>query len=326
MILALLGVVLGLALLVAGGASLVRGATDVAGRMGISPMIVGLTIVGFGTSSPELFVNAMSALAGESNVAFGNVIGSNISNLALVLGVAAVIQPLVVQGQLVLREIPLLLLATTILCVMALDGPLRGLAPVIGLADAIVLMLLFGIFVYISVLDFARVRSSDELIDQIVESPIVEVKPEARFSWLLIILGFVLLFVGGELTIRNSVDLAAALGVSTTIIGLFVVAVGTSMPELVTSIIAATRGESDLAIGNVVGSNIFNTLMVLPVGAAIKSVPVPDGGITDLVVSWMLAAFLIVVFLIGKARLTRSTGVFLLLGYAGYAFFRLSAS
>ena len=154
--LSFIGILAGLVLLLLGGAALVSGASQLAARLGVSPMIVGLTIVGFGTSSPELVINVVGALQGESALAFGNVVGSNISNLALVLGAAAFLQKIEIQGTVIRRELPLLLLVTTIMTVMALDNVLAGETPKIDASDGIVLMLLFGIFVYITVQDVMR--------------------------------------------------------------------------------------------------------------------------------------------------------------------------
>lgn len=287
-------------------------------------MIVGLTIVGFGTSTPELVVNTFGVARGETALAFGNVIGSNISNLGLVLGLAAIIAPISLQSGVVRREVPLLLLATTMMTVMALDGPLEGQAAAIGRGDSLVLLLMFCIFLYITALDFIRERNQDHLFVDIDHSHVVNAAPEGRFSWLLIVLGCALLFTGGELTVRNGAALASQYGVSATIVGLFVVAIGTSMPELVTSIIAAMRRESDLALGNVVGSNIFNSLLVLPVSGLIGRIPLPQGGVGDLIMSWLLAAILIPIFFIGKARFGRVAGVIYLLCYVGYATYRIT--
>ncbi|MEM6513421.1 MAG: calcium/sodium antiporter [Pseudomonadota bacterium] len=317
-----LGILLGVALLIGGGTLLVRGASEIATSYGISPMIVGLTIVGFGTSSPELVVNVIGALNGATGLAFGNVVGSNISNLALVLGAAAIISPIAIQGDVVRRELPLLLLATTMITVMALDGPLENRPAGIGRTDAIVLMLVFGIFIYITALDLMRIHRKDRLIDDIVESAIVVPKSQGRLRWAMVVAGFVLLLFGGEATVRNGVSFAEQIGISTTVVGLFVVAVGTSMPELVTSIIAAVRKESDLALGNVIGSNIFNSLMVLPASGAIAQIPVPDGGVGDLALSWLLAAALIPIFFYGKAYLGRVSGGVFLSIYLGYAVYR----
>ena len=321
--LSFLGIALGIALLIAGGAFLVRGASEIAEGFGVSPMIVGLTIVGFGTSAPELVVNVIGALEGEMGLAFGNVVGSNISNLGLVLGAAAIMSPIAIRGEVVRRELPLLLLATTIMTVLALDGPLEGMPALLGRTDAIVLMLMFLIFLYITGLDLLRLRKRDPLLSDIKCSTIVVTPTKSRLCWLMIFAGFVFLFVGGEMTVRNGVAFAGQLGVSTTVVGLFVVAVGTSMPELVTSIIAAMRKESDLALGNVIGSNIFNSLMVLPGSGIIAQIPIPQGGVTDLIVSWVLAAALIPLFFWGKAYLGRISGGAFLVVYFGYAVYRI---
>jgi cation:H+ antiporter len=309
-------------MLLVGGTILVRGASEIAFRYGVSPLIVGLTIVAFGTSAPELAVNISGALQGATDLAFGNVVGSNISNMGLVLGAAALMNPITIQGQVVRREVPLLLLATTAVTVMALDGPLDGRAASISRSEAIVLMLLFLIFVYVNVLDFARTRRPDPLLATIEHAQLVKTDPQSRLSWLLIAAGIILLVVGGDMTVKYGSVLAERIGISETIIGLFVVAVGTSLPELATSIIAAARRESDLALGNVVGSNIFNSLIVLPVSAMFRNIPVPQGGVGDLVVSWSLAALLIPVFIYGEARMGRKTGFFLLAVYFGYAILR----
>jgi cation:H+ antiporter len=318
-----IGLVTGIALLIGGGTLLVRGASAIATNLGVSPLIVGLVVVGFGTSAPELAINVFGALRGEMGIAFGNVVGSNISNLALVLGAAALVAPIHIQGQLVRREVPFLVLITMIITVMALDGPLEGLPAIISRSESIVLLSLFCIFIYINVLDFVDSRRYDKLLIDIEHKQQTDSHPNSRYLWLFVIGGIALLFGGGEVTIRNGVALASQLGVSSTVIGLFVVAVGTSMPELVTSIIAAKRGESDLALGNVIGSNIFNSLMVLPASGVISQIPVPRGGIGDLALSLVLAALLVPLFFLRRARLTRRIGVFLLLLYFSYAVFRV---
>ena len=162
MLLTSIGLVAGIGLLVLGGTLLVRGASEVAAGLGVSPLIVGLTIVGFGTSSPELVVNIFGSLRGVTEIAFGNVVGSNISNIGLVLGVAAVVMPITLQSQLIRREVPLLILVTTILTVMALDGMLQGQAALISRSEGIVLMLLFCIFFYVNTMDMIEVKTSDE--------------------------------------------------------------------------------------------------------------------------------------------------------------------
>ena len=322
--LSLAGIAGGIALLIGGGALLVRGASEIASRHNISPIIVGLVIVGFGTSSPELVVNIIGAATGASELAFGNAVGSNIANLGLILGITACLVPITIQSSIVRRELPLLLLATTMILVLALDGPLEGKPAVIGRSDSFVLLLVFTIFVYISVLDMIRVQSKDPLLSDIALHTDVMSPSAVRFPWLMVLGGFVLLYLGGEVTIRNSVTFAEAIGIPAAIVGLFVVSLGTSMPELVTSIIAALRNESDLALGNVVGSNIFNSLVVLPVSGLIGKVNVPAGGVGDLVMSWLLAAMLVPIFFLGNGRLGRGVGAMILIAYLAYALIRIA--
>jgi cation:H+ antiporter len=322
--LSLAGIAGGIALLIGGGALLVRGASEIATRHNISPIIVGLVIVGFGTSSPELVVNIIGAATGAGELAFGNAVGSNIANLGLILGITACLVPITIQSSIVRRELPLLLLATTMILVLALDGPIEGKPAVIGRSDSVVLLLVFTIFVYISALDMIRVQSKDPLLSEIALHTDVVGPSAVRFPWLMVLGGFVLLYLGGEVTIRNSVAFAAGIGIPAAIVGLFVVSLGTSMPELVTSIIAALRNESDLALGNVVGSNIFNSLVVLPVSGLIGKVNVPAGGIGDLVMSWVFAAILIPIFFLGNGRLGRPVGALILVAYLVYAVVRLT--
>jgi cation:H+ antiporter len=318
----------GIVLLIGGGTALVAGASQLAARLGVAPLIIGLTIVGFGTSSPELIVNVIGALEGETGLAFGNVVGSNIANLGLVLGLSAMFRPVDIESSVVRREVPLLLLVTSVITVMALDGLIDGSTPVISRSDALVLLLMFGIFVYLTVQDVLLARRRDPLLTEIEDNPIIVTHPVSprvsRACGLWIILGFALLFFGGDLTVKSGVALATELGISSTLVGLFVVAVGTSMPELVTSVIASVRKESDLAIGSLVGSNIFNSLIVLPASCIAGPVLVPQGGVLDLAFTWLLAALLIPVFFIGQARMSRLTGGVLLLAYLGYGWFRLT--
>lgn len=312
--------ILGLFLLLAGGTALVSGASSLAARHGVSPLVVGLTVMAFGTSAPELMVNVMGALRGESELAFGNVAGSNLANLALVLGIAALISPVTIEGLLVRRELPFLLLGTCIMMVMMLDGPLEGANAVVSRSDGLILLLLFSVFVYITVSDFLSSRQ-DALIDNMRE--LNEALPGTRVLglrayWLYIVGGIIGLGLGGHLTIVYGSALAVSLGVSPLVIGLLVVAIGTSLPELVTSVIAAIKKESDLCVGNVVGSNIFNSLVVLPISALIRPLPVPEGGQMDIFMSLLFAAVLIAVFFLGKARMERGTGFIFIVCYVAY--------
>lgn len=321
---ALGGIGFGLVLLIAGGAILVNGASQLARLLGLSPVLIGLTIVGFGTSAPELVVNLVSVHNGETALAFGNIVGSNIANFGLVLGIAALVAPIHIHGSLVRRELPLFLLATLMITVMSLDGLLRSQAAEIDRSDSILLLLLFCIFLYVLVQDVLRMRRPDRLFLDIEQNPVVITDIAARYWYLSLFAGFALLFIGGNVTVSSAVSLAESLQVSSAIVGLVAVAVGTSMPELITSIVAALRGESDLAVGNVVGSNIFNGLMVLPASGLIADIGVPDGGIQDLVASMAMAAILIPIFYFGNARLGRPMGLILLVSYVAYMAYRVA--
>jgi cation:H+ antiporter len=317
------GITVGLILLIFGGTALVHGATKIAARLGIPSIVVGLTVVAFGTSMPELVVNVVGALHGETGLAFGNVVGSNVANLALVLGVAAMLRPLELHGGLVQREVPLLLLGTTVLSIFALDELFEGLPSVVTRSDALVLLLIFSIFIYITVMDVFRSPQKDALVTDMKSNPLIGAQAEGRFAWLFVVLGVLLLYGGGELTVKASVELARRLDLPMVQVGLFIVALGTSMPELVTSVIAAVRKEPDLAVGNLVGSNIFNALLVLPVSALVSPIAIPSKGVSDLFFSWALVSLLIPVFIIGKARLGRLPGSLMFLSYIVWIIYRI---
>ena len=309
-------------MLLVGGASLVRGASGIAETYGISPLVVGLTVVAFGTSAPELVVNVLGAINGETDIAFGNIAGSNLANLGLVLGTAALIAPIAIEGQIIRRELPLLLLATTALLIMTLDSQLKGFDPVLDRSDGLVLLLLFGIFVYIMIMDFFR-QVEDPLLATIASlSPQLETKTSR--SWMFILAGFFFLGLGGELAITHGVKLAEILNVSTTIIGMAVIAIGTSLPEFVTSIIAAMRKEADLCVGNVIGSNIFNILLVLPISALVYPLSIPEHGTTDIIATLLFAAVLIPVFIMRGKIMSRTVGGVFLGAYLLYMYLRIT--
>ena len=263
---------------------MVRGASDLAESYGVSPLVVGLTVVAFGTSAPELVINVIGALQGQTALAFGNISGSNLANFGLVLGCAAVISPFALQGKIIRRELPLLLLATAVLFTMTLDHTLRTSVAILDRSDAIVMLLLFGIFIYIMVMDFLR-QQQDPLVTT-VEKMSKTRHLEKRSDWILIIAGIGGLALGGQLTIDNGSDLAASMGVPPEIVGMLVIAIGTSLPELITSIFAAMNREADLCVGNIIGSNIFNCMFVLPISALINPLAIPPGGSTDISVSY----------------------------------------
>lgn len=251
----------GLVLLVVGAEALVRGASRLAARFGISPLIIGLTVVAFGTSAPETAVSIQASLNGSGDIAVGNVIGSNIANILLILGLSALVAPLVVSRQLVRLDVPVMIGAGLLTFGLAWNGQVSQLDGFILLA----LLLVYTAFLVI-VSKREKSRQQDEFGASDTNKP---------FGWvlqlLMVLVGLVLLIVGSNLLIEGAVALARALGLSELVIGLTVIAVGTSMPELATSLMAVYRGERDIAVGNIVGSCIFNLLLVLGAGAAISA-------------------------------------------------------
>ena len=315
-------VLLGLLLLLVGGASLVRGASGIAQAFNVPNIVIGLTVVAFGTSAPELVINVTGALQGKTDLSFGNAVGSNLANFGLVLGLAAIMSPIYLQGQVIRREVPFLLLITAILLVMVWDAPLSGTQALLDRGDAIILFLLFSVFVYFMIRDFI----SEENDPLLAEGDNLSAKASGNtlVNTALLIIGLVLLVVGGEMTIDNGVAVAKIMGVSEVVIGMFVLAVGTSLPELVTSGIAAYKKETDLALGNIVGSNIFNSLVVLPAAAIIRPLPIPQGGDWDLAVGGLFVLVIIPLFLFSNARLGRLAGIGLIAGYFFYLYLRFN--
>ena len=250
-------VVLGIVLLVSGAEGLVRGASRLASMLGVSPLIIGLTIVAFGTSAPELAVCMRSALVGQADIALGNVMGSNICNVLLILGASALITPLVVAQQLVRLDVPIMIGVSGLMLFFGLDG-------VISTSDGVILFI--GGIAYTL---FLLVQSRRER-DQGVQNEYAQEYGPRPFAWQqvglnggILAMGSVALVMGSQLLVEGAIDIATALGMSEVVIGLTIVAIGTSLPELATSMVASFRGERDIAVGNVVGSNIFNILVVL---------------------------------------------------------------
>lgn len=303
---------------------MVRGASGLAEAYGVSPLVVGLTVVAFGTSAPELVVNVIGSLRGETALAFGNITGSNLANIGLVLGASALITPIALEGKIIRRELPLLLLATAVLLIMTLDHPLRLLSPVLDRSDGIVMLLLFGIFIYITVSDLPD-QHQDPLITRIEGLPLLS-HLEKKTNWFLVLAGIIALTIGGQITINSGSALAELLGVPPVIVGMLMVAIGTSLPELTTSIFAALKGDADLCVGNIIGSNIFNSMFVLPISAIIHPMPVPAGGSIDILIVLIFSVALIFVFIGGKTIMNRQIGGIFLIAYAGYMLARLNFS
>lgn len=313
----------GVMMLLIGGTLLVRGASSIAKTFDVPTMIIGLTVVAFGTSTPELVVNITGALKGETDLAFGNAVGSNLANFGLVLGLAALLSPIYLQGQVVRREVPFLLLITAILMVMAADDSLSNTAPMLDRGDAIILFLLFTVFVYFMVRDIVY-EKGDPVFTEAESFSVSTKRPGLALNLVWVAGGMALLIFGGSVTIEQGVLLATLLELPPVVIGIFIVAVGTSLPELVTSAIAAYKKETDLALGNIVGSNIFNSLVVLPAAGIIEPLPIPAGGDVDLAVGFAFVLVVIPLFLFSGARLGRVSGAAIVATYFAYMVFRIT--
>ncbi|MFN3959898.1 MAG: calcium/sodium antiporter [Parvularculaceae bacterium] len=301
----------GLVLLTIGAESLIRGSTALARQLGVSDLLIGLTLVGFGTSTPELVSSVQAALIGSPGVAVGNVVGSNIANILLILGLSAAIAPFAVDQRAIRRDGFVCLVATIAMIAVSMTGEFTRTAGFSFLA-AIAAYILFAF------LSERRQLNSPLAEQHIAEAAKVQGPKGIVLDLVLAAAGLALLALGAKLLVTGSISIAADLGVSETVIGLTVVAVGTSLPELVTSIMAAARGKSALAIGNVVGSNIYNLFGILGVTAAIHPVAAPAEIIRfD---NWVMlgATLLMLYFAMSKGRVSRSEGAMLALGYALY--------
>jgi len=307
MLFASLSILGGLVLLAMGAEGLVRGAASGARRLGISPLIIGLTIVAYGTSAPELVVSVHAAVGGNADIALGNVVGSNIANIGLILGTSALIYPVRVQTQILRIDLPIMVGISALLLGLLWDevvGRLNGIVLVAG-AVAYTVTTVWGAW------DESR---------STVEATFDEGVPSAKSMWhdlLFGIGGLAVLIMGARLLVSGAVTVAEAAGLSTTVIGLTVVAMGTSLPELATSVVAALRGQSDLAVGNVVGSNIFNVLGVLGITACVQ--PVDASGLTWVDGSVMVGFAVLTLPLFWTDYIfSRLEGGLLLSGYVAY--------
>jgi cation:H+ antiporter len=335
----LLFLVAGLALLVFGADMLVRGVSALARAMGVSPLIIGLTVVAFGTSVPELTINTLAALhddAPQMGLAFGNLVGACTVNIGVVLALSAIVRPLTVGKSIILRDIPMMILSVAALGVLSADRRLnRAEQNQLVRGDGLILLLLFCVFVYYLAKDtLARQARSQVDPDRLV----TDVKENIQagkglgstgahetapwLSGLLTIAGLFCVAFGGRAAVDGAMGLASALGVPQVIIGFTVVSFGTTLPELATSVAASRRGQSDLAIGNVVGSNIFNTLFIGGVTSSINPIPIPQGGVTDVLFLVALCILLLPVAIRGPRMITRAEGVVLLCIYLMYAVWR----
>lgn len=289
---------------------LVGGASSFAARLHISPLIIGLTIVSMGTSAPELVVSIKAAMVGQSALSVGNVLGSNLFNVALILGVSAFIIPLAVKKQLLKVDVPVMLGATLLFLIMFIDGRLSFFESLILL----VLFLAYMIYLFIVALKNKNNAESEEGFIRIYKHWMLDI--------VLIALGLAGLIFGSDLLVKNAIIIAQKLGMSEAMIGLTIVAAGTSVPELATSVVAAVKGHSDIAIGNVVGSNIFNLLLILGVAGVIYPIETPDISLVDNV--FMLGVgILLWLFMNTSIKINRWQGLAFLLSYVGYYIVKL---
>lgn len=315
---------LGVALLVAGGETLVRGAVALAARLGVAPLVIGLTVVAFGTSAPELALNIVAAANGNVGLSFGNVVGSNIANVGLILGLSALIKPMRVQASLVRREIPIMLAATVLFVALGYAPPGVAGAAGVSRADAGVLLAVFALVLWWMLRMARRDASASALLaGGAPEDAEGAGKTPLGLTTVLIVFGLVMLVGGGKLAEVGAVGVAAALGMSNELIGLTVVALATSLPELSTSLIAAKRGQVDLAVGNVVGSNIFNILLVMGATGLVTPVPLPGLAAASLGAMALLSVLLWPMSLTAGRNISRFEGGVLLAVYAGYLGFEV---
>ena len=312
---------LGIGLLLLGGNWIVSGSVTIARRLGWSTLLIGLTLVAFGTSAPELFFNVIAAIDGHSELSFGNVVGSNIANIGLILGIAALIHPLTVHGRVVEKELRWLVLVTLGMILLALVPP-GAASGVKGHSrwDGAGMLVVFVVFM-LAWYRMGRRDAADSHVRDLKEEAREEAGKSLPIAVVLFLIGLAGLIGGGMLAKEGAVSIASSLGLSEALIGLTVVAVATSLPELTTSVIACRKGHFDLAVGNVVGSNLFNILLVLGVTASIKPVAMPARGLWDLGAMGLITLLLVPIAVSNRRRIMRWEGAVLLILYFGYMTF-----
>ena len=306
---------IGFVLLIKGADFLVTGASAIARRLKLSELMIGLTIVAFGTSAPELSVSVVSAFKGHTDIALANVIGSNICNILLILGVSSLIVPLTVTKGTVNKEIPLSLLASCVIFSMANDRLIdKAAVSSVSRSEGIVLMFFFIVFLYYSMTIAKDAKEDDQQVEKERRSVFFSV------SW--IILGLLCLIVGGKWIVDGAVVMAGKLGMSENLIGLTIVAVGTSLPELATSAVAAYKRKADIAVGNIVGSNIFNIFFILAASSFFAPLPVNEHANQDMAILIIAGLMLFIFMFTLKIRiLDRAEGLLFLICYAAYTVF-----
>lgn len=320
MLLTFVFLIIGLYILIRGADLLVDGAASLAKKFNVAPMIIGLTIIAFGTSAPELLVSIVSSTRGANDLALGNIFGSNIANILLILGVTATISPIHIPHSTVWKEIPFTILGALVVTILGIREQIDGFElnsinlnstdtiNTIGMSGGIILLLFFVIFMYYT---FSISNNTKDAEPDIQSLTIPK-------SIIFIILGLVFLSSGSYLLVENAVKIASELGLAQGFIGLTIVALGTSLPELVTSVNAARKGQSELAVGNVVGSNIFNIFFILGITSLINPIPITGQNLADILTLLAVTVFMFVLIFIFTARKVAKVEGYMMLGTYGF--------
>lgn len=305
--------IIGFICLIKGADFFVTGAGSIAKTFNIPDLIIGLTIVAFGTSAPELAVSTVASLGGQNEIAISNILGSNIFNILVVLGICAIINPLKVDNDIFKRDYPFAIMASFLLVIMFNDVFL-GISDINMLSriDGIILLVVFLIFMYMLIKSSLKNSANNVKADEVENN-----NKSTLYNGVMLVIGLVLVIAGGQLVVDSSTEIALSFGVSETLIGLTIVAIGTSLPELVTSIIACRKGNNDMAIGNVIGSNIFNILFTLALCSAISPIAVSETAIIDAVIA--LVVTIIALIMSGTKRvISRNEGIVMLMIFVAY--------
>jgi len=303
-------IIAGLALLYAGAEGLVRGSSSLSLKLGVQPYIVGLTVVAFGTSAPELTVSTISALKGHGDIAIGNVVGSNIFNIALIVGFSAIIHPLFVNLNLIKKDIPIMILCSLMIVPIVI---IEGIPRAFGIG-------LFALFVLYILSAMLRAKKEPEKVEDLLSGAVKSPSNKWLLDIVLIIGGIGVLVAGSNLLVSGAIQLARKLNISEALISLTIISAGTSLPELATSVVAAFKKESDIAVGNIVGSNIFNVLCILGISSSISPISIQGVDIIDSLFL-IVASILLLPLAITDKRITRAEGFLFLIIYAGYIVF-----
>lgn len=318
MLIATLAIVAGLALLVWSADRFVEGAASVSAYAGLPPLLIGMVVVGFGTSAPEMVVSALAATQGNPGLALGNAYGSNITNIALILGLTALITPIAMHSRIMRRELPILTLVTLGASWLLFDGNLSRM-------DAFGLLLVFALVLGWSI--WSGMTNTDDALAPQVNAELSAHHLPVRKATVWLVIGLILLIASSRLLVWGATDLAKRFEVSDLIIGLTIVAIGTSLPELASSVIAARKGENDLALGNILGSNLFNTLAVVGIAGSIAPMEVADELLTrdlPVMIGLTMALFVMGYGFRGPGRINRIEGLLLMLSFAGYTGYLLT--